>query len=108
MIDSIYPVRPRHAPHYFNRLFIFFACVQVTLQVANGDRAKALKMLEDPDALMDNEEIQSIIKESAKDSGDIQVVEGVCTEGPTEASVPGEGGGESNGEAPAGELDTYE
>lgn len=53
--------------------------VQVTLQVANGDREKAVKMLEDPDALMANPEVQRIIGQGA--SRDIEVVPGVYPEG---------------------------
>eukprot|EP00903_Cladosiphon_okamuranus_P018854 g17342.t1 len=48
---------------------------KATLQVAGGDRAKAIKMLEDPDALMANPEINRIIAEGAGETS-LEVVEG--------------------------------
>ncbi len=60
--------------------------VKATLQVANGDRAKALKMLEDPDALMANPDIKRIIAEGAGESA-LEVVEGQYPEG--EAAADG-------------------
>lgn len=79
--------------------------------MANGNRAKALKMLEDPDALMANETVQAIIAEGAEGS-DLEVVEGKYAE--PAAAVGGGGGGVKetrsgrrdgdNGGGAAGEL----
>lgn len=83
---------------------MFVTLVQVTLQVANGDREKADKMLEDPDALMANEEVQRIIAAGAAESGDIEVVEGVCPEGRNgEAAKRAGNDGRINAAAPRGE-----
>ncbi|CAM9200140.1 unnamed protein product [Laminaria digitata] len=67
---------------------------KATLQVANGDRAKALKMLEDPDALFKNASVQKIIAEGAQSSG-LEVVEGQYPEvsKPAEAKPEKEGPG---------------
>jgi hypothetical protein len=40
---------------------------RATLKIANGDREKALKMLEDPDALMKNPEVLAILDSSEDD-----------------------------------------
>ncbi|CBJ48633.1 Sup35, eukaryotic translation termination factor eRF3 [Ectocarpus siliculosus] len=74
---------------------------KATLQVANGDRAKALKMLEDPDALMANPEVNKIIAEGAA-SGDaaLEVVEGQY---PEQAGGGVAAGGEGEGKAARGE-----
>lgn len=72
--------------------------VKATLQVANGDRAKALKMLEDPDALMANPDIKQIIAEGAGESA-LEVVEGKYPEGDEAAADGAAGGGEGVVEA---------
>lgn len=72
---------------------------QATLQVANGDRAKALKMLEDPDALMANGNIQEIIAQGAQTS-DLEVLDGQYPEG--SPSVDGGRAGEAGGSREAG------
>lgn len=63
--------------------------------MANGDRAQALKMLEDPDALFKNPSVQKIIAEGAQ-SSDLEVEDGQYPEEakaevakPTEAPVKG-------------------
>lgn len=68
-----------------------FVCTKnkATLEVAQGDREKALKMLEDPDALMANPLVVKIIAEGAKAS-DIEVLDGVAEAG---ESTVGEGTG---------------
>lgn len=71
--------------------------------MANGDRAKALKMLEDPDALMANETVQAIIAEGAKGS-DLEVVEGKYAE-PAAATGGGGGGGGGAKETRSGRRD---
>eukprot|EP00752_Nemacystus_decipiens_P012253 g10861.t1 len=48
---------------------------KATLQVAGGDRTEAIKMLEDPDALLANPEINRIIAEGAGETS-LEVVEG--------------------------------
>ena len=59
---------------------------QATLQVAGGDRTKAVKMLEDPDALMANPEINRIIAAGAEESS-LEVVEGQYSEEAAAAAV---------------------
>ncbi|CAM9705017.1 unnamed protein product, partial [Discosporangium mesarthrocarpum] len=48
---------------------------KATLHAANGDRAKALKMLEDPDSLMADPEVATLISASAGEV-DLELIEG--------------------------------
>lgn len=82
--------------------------LQATLQVAGGDRAKALKMLEDPDALMANPDIKKIIAEgAATEDAALEVVEGQYPEATAVSRAGGgkgsgrKGGGGGTGAAPA-------
>lgn len=61
---------------------------QATLQVAGGDRSRALKMLEDPDALMANPEVKRIIAEGAGGTA-LEVVEGQYPEKEAAAAAAG-------------------
>lgn len=69
--------------------------------MANGDRAKALKMLEDPDALLKNASVQKIIAEGAQAS-DLEVVEGQYPEVSTPAEAKPEKEGPGKGAEGAG------
>lgn len=64
--------------------------------MANGDRAKALKMLEDPDTLLKNATVQKIIAEGAQAS-DLEVVEGQYPEVSKPAEAKAEKGAEGAG-----------
>ncbi|CAM9354536.1 unnamed protein product [Choristocarpus tenellus] len=67
---------------------------KATLELANGDRSKALKMLEDPDALLANPDIAKMIADSAGNAG-LDVLEGYA-EGEGDLNPKGmknEGGG---------------
>lgn len=74
--------------------------------MAGGDRSKALKMLEDPDALMANPEVAKIIAEGVGDTS-LEVVEGQCSEGDAPAAAAAAsgaaaaGGGGADGAAKA-------
>lgn len=61
---------------------------QATLEVAKGNRETAVKMLEDPDALMANPEIQKIIAEGAQGS-EIEVLDRASAEEPVEGGGAG-------------------
>ena len=61
---------------------------KVTLQIADGDRKKAMKMLEDPDALMKYPEVQKIMEADAGE-GDADVTsEAVIDDWEKEAESP--------------------
>lgn len=68
--------------------------------MAGGDRAKAIKMLEDPDALMANPEINRIIAEGAGETS-LEVVEGQYPEKAAVGAV-GAGGGGAAAKKPVG------
>lgn len=53
---------------------------KATLQIAKGDRKKALKLLEDPDALMQFPEVIKMMEESESADADTAAVESVLAE----------------------------
>lgn len=80
-----------------SRVGVVVCIGQATLRVAGGDRTKAINMLQDPDALMANPEVQRIIAEGADKSGGIEVVEGVCSGGENVRAAAGGAREDANG-----------